>query len=89
MKMLFLALAFFCLCPHSFAQGPDINQAYRVYSAETGELVLNVGFEPKIVKKNNQEYVSVIVCDMRRFCAPYEFQESLFFVKVPANEVFN
>ena len=65
----------------------DINQAFRVYDKYTGELILDVAFEPVLVKGEDYEYVIMTVCDMHGYCAAYEFENRILLEKLNPEDI--
>lgn len=72
---------------HANEYDVDINQAYRVYDKYTGELILDVAFEPVLVKGEDYEYVIMTVCDMHGYCAAYEFENRILLEKVSPEDI--
>ena len=73
----------------SFAsdEEPDINQAFRVYDKYTGELIVNVAFEPVLIEGDGYEYVIMTICDMHGYCAAYEFENRILLEKINIKDI--
>lgn len=65
----------------------DVNKAYRVYDSRTGELIVDIAFEPHYMNYDGIEVVDLMVYDKEYGdCIDYEFQ-NVILEKIPAHNI--